>query len=430
VSSLLFKIKNRKGESIMMSQDYKDRLFPIVPGLSKRFGTPFHIYDEMGIRQMCQRLKKAFEGIPFKEYFAVKACPNPAILRIVRSEGFGFDCSSIAELILARMQGATEDDIMFTSNNTSRAEFEAALSESGCILNLDDITMVSKVPGTFPHRICFRYNPGKRRTGNEIIGKPEEAKYGVTHEQIVEAYRLAMERGAKRFGLHTMVCSNERDYKYMVETVRGLLGVVKMVSKQLGIKFDFVNMGGGVGIPYHPDHKEVDIEKMAEEIKVLMFGFFSEVGYMPTLNMECGRCITGPYGALVMKVINQKHTYKEFRGVDGCMSSLMRPAMYDAHHEINVLDSRGKPVEGRGFEVVDVVGSLCENNDKFAHDRLLPRMEEGDYVVIEDTGAHGIAMGFNYNGRLRPAELLLQESATVVQIARHETPEDLFVRYM
>ena len=408
-------------------------LYPLLRVLIQKFGTPFHIYDEAGIRMACQRLKKAFDGIPFRNYYAVKANPNPAILEIIQSEGFGFDCSSVPEVMLARHLGASSRDVMFTSNNTSYDEFRFAVQkggkECGCILNLDDITLVSKVPGKFPHTICFRYNPGDRRTGNEIIGKPLEAKYGVTHDQIVEAYRLAIKCGAKRFGLHTMICSNELNGDYMVETVKMLLDVVRMISKELGIKFDFINMGGGIGIPYKPEQKEVDIEKMAEEIKVLMFAFNDEKGYMPELNMECGRFITGPHGVLITKVINHKHIYREYVGVDACMSSLMRPALYGAYHHIEVLCARGRPIKFRDQVVVDVTGSLCENNDKLAVQRLLPKTETGDIMVIQDTGAHGIAMCFNYNGRLRPAEFLLHVDGSVSMISRAETPQDLFMRY-
>jgi len=307
---------------------------------------------------------------------------------------------------------------MFTSNNTSMAEFNAAIANGGCILNLDDITLVSKVP-EFPGLICFRYNPGERRKGNEIIGNPVEAKYGVRDDQIVEAYRLAKNRGAKRFGLHTMICSNQIDYTYMVETVRMVLEVVERISGNLGITFEFVNVGGGVGIPYRPDQAAFNMSAFASEAKELFESFNKRFGYSPKLFMECGRYMTGPYGVLVTTVINRMSKYREYVGVDACMSSLMRPALYDAYHHHTILGG-----ESRETEVVDVVGSLCENNDKFAKQRQLPKAKEGDIVVIHDAGAHGYAMGFQYNGRIRPKELLLCENGDVELIRREETLDD------
>ena len=401
-----------------MSFDLEKRLLPILPNIVKHFGTPFHLYDERGIIDTGRRLIRAFSGIPFKEFFAVKANPNPAILKLMLELGFGFDCSSVPELMLARQLGAEPDDIMFTSNNTAPFEFSVAAEDGGCILNLDDKTLISKVPNPFPSLICFRYNPGERRTGNSIIGNPIEAKYGVTHEQIVGAYRQAMERGASRFGLHTMICSNELNYSYMVQTVEMLLDVLRMITAELGIKFDFINMGGGLGIPYKPKDAEIPIEKMATEIILLLQRFGTEQGYIPKLFLESGRWITGPHGVLVATCINQKHIYREYRGLDACMSALMRPGMYypgGGYHHITVL---GK--ENFKTEIVDVVGSLCENNDKFAVQRELLKMAEGDVVIIHDTGAHGHAMGFNYNGRLRPAELILRRDGTVEMIRRAE----------
>ena len=404
-----------------MSPDFQARLSRILPHAAAHFGTPFHIYDETGIRQTGTALKRAFARVPeFREYFAVKALPNPAILRIMADMGFGFDCSSIPEIELARMAGASGEDILFTSNNTTVEEMEACL-EVGGILNLDDITLVPKVP-RMPDLICFRYNPGPRRTGNAIIGNPVEAKYGVAHEQIVDAYRLARDRGARRFGLHTMICSNELNADYFVETVRMLLDVVRMVSDALGIRFEFVNMGGGLGIPYRPDDEPLDLDRMGREIAALLEAFGRERGYVPRLLMESGRYMTGPHGVLVTRCINHKHIYREYVGVDACMSALMRPAIYGAYHHITVHGKEGAPAD----TVVDVVGSLCENNDKFAVQRPLPRIDEGDLVIIHDTGAHGHAMGFNYNGRLRPQELLLRQDGTVERIRRAETVEDYF----
>jgi diaminopimelate decarboxylase len=403
-----------------MSPDFKARLNPILPQVVAHFGTPFHIYDERGIRQTGAALRAAFAGVPgFQEFFAVKALPNPRILSIIREMGFGFDCSSIPELLLSRGVGASGEDIMFTSNNTSAAEFQAALAEGGCILNLDDISLIPKVPH-MPERICFRYNPGPRRTGNVIIGNPAEAKFGVAHDQLLSAYRLARERGARIFGLHTMLASNERDAGYIVETARMLLEVAEWVGAELGLQFEFLNIGGGLGIPYRPEDAPLDLPTLAAEITRLFHQFGERNGYLPRLYTESGRYLTGPRGALVVTAINHKHTYREYVGVDASMSALMRPGMYGAYHHIEVY---GKD-EPSG--VVDVVGALCENNDKFAVQRLLPDINDGDWLIIHDTGAHGHAMGFNYNGRLRPQELLLRADGSVERIRRAETVEDYF----
>lgn len=408
-----------------MSPAFTDRLFPKLKSIVEHYGTPFHIYDETGIRETGERLKKAFAGIEgFREYFAVKALPNRRIQEIMRSMGFGFDCSSIPELVLARNTGARGEEIMFTSNNTSREEFLFAEKDGGCILNLDDISLIPKVP-TFPELICFRYNPGPRRTGNIIIGNPVEAKYGVSHDQIVEAYRQAIARGARRFGLHTMVASNERDYTYIVETARMLLDLVEMIQAELSIRFEFVNIGGGLGIPYRPDHEPLDLDRMSREITDLFYLFKGKHGYAPKMFMESGRYMTGPHGCLVTTAINHKDIYRKYIGLDACMSSLMRPALYDAYHHITVLGKENAPLT----EVYDVVGSLCENNDKFAVQRELPKIDEGDIVVIHDSGAHGHAMGFQYNGRLRPKELLLRCDGSVELIRRAETIEDYFITY-
>ncbi|MGI6655557.1 MAG: diaminopimelate decarboxylase [Desulfobulbus sp.] len=405
-----------------MSQGFKNRLFPHLPAIARHFGTPFHIYDETGIRETGRALQQAFAGVAgFREYYAVKALPNPAILAIMRDMGFGFDCSSVAELHLAREQGARGEDIMFTSNNTSLEDFEAAAADGGCLLNLDDISLIDKVP-VMPEQICFRYNPGSRRTGNDIIGKPEEAKYGVSHDQITEAYRRAMARGARRFGLHTMLASNELNYHYMVQTAAMLLDLAADIGAELGIRFDFLNIGGGLGIPYQPDQAELDLASMGREITALFNTFRDRHGYCPALLMESGRFITGPHGVLVVQAINRKDIYRTYIGVDACMSALMRPALYGAYHHIEVL---GKSEDGP-LELVDVVGSLCENNDKFAIQRLLPRIDDGDLLIIQDSGAHGHAMGFNYNGRLRPRELLLRGNGQVRLVRRAETLDDYF----
>jgi len=403
-----------------MSKAFEERLLPNLDRITDHFGTPFHIYDEQGIRDTGKTLREAFAPVgEFQEYFAVKALPNPRILEIMRDMGFGMDCSSIAELELSRRIGARGEAIMFTSNNTSHEEFLAAAAGGGCILNLDDISLIDKVP-EFPELICFRYNPGNRRTGNSIIGKPEEAKYGVSHDQIVDAYRRAKERGATRFGLHTMMASNELHHEYMVDTARMLMDLVEWISGELDIRFEFINLGGGLGIPYQPDQPALDLQAMAREIIGIFDDFRGRQGYTPKLCMESGRFMTGPHGVLVTRAINRKEIYRTYVGVDACMSALMRPAMYGAYHHITV---PGKSAEE---EIVDVVGSLCENNDKFAVQRPLPRIEDGDLLLIHDSGAHGHAMGFTYNGKLRPQELLLGNDCSVQLIRRAETLDDYF----
>ncbi len=405
-----------------ISQSFKDHLYPLLPKIIQHYQTPFHIYDEIGIRQTGKTLQTAFFNIPeFREYYAVKALPNPAILAIMQSMGFGFDCSSITELQLCRSIGADGHDIMFTSNNTSLDDFREADKGCGCILNLDDISLIAKVP-TIPKLICFRYNPGPRRTGNGIIGKPVEAKYGISHKQIFEAYRLAKSRGAEHFGLHTMLASNELNYTYMVQTTAMLLELAEDIGKNLDITFDFINIGGGLGIPYEPELAPLDLEALGRDVTALFATFTKKNGYTPALYMESGRYMTGPHGVLVVRAINRKDIYRTYIGVDASMSALMRPALYDAYHHIEVLGKKS----AKRHEVVDVVGSLCENNDKFAVQRTLPSIDDGDVLIIHDTGAHGHAMGFNYNGKLRPKELLLRTDGTVEMIRRAETAEDYF----
>ena len=404
-----------------MSSAFENRLYPLLEGIAAHFGTPFHIYDEAGIRETGDRLKKCFSGIPgFREYFAVKALPNPAILAIMFDMGFGFDCSSIAELVLSRRVGGNGEDLMFTSNNTTRQEFAAAMADGGSIINIDDISLVDKLP-VIPNLICFRYNPGERRSGNAIIGTPVEAKYGVSHEQLIHAYQTARNRGVRRFGLHTMLASNERNYTYMVQTADMLLEQVERISSALDIRFEFINIGGGLGIPYRPADSPLDLDAMAGAITAAFNAFSRRNGYMPRLYMESGRFMTGPHGALVATAINRKEIYRTYVGLDASMSALMRPGMYNAYHHISVPGKTADPTQ-----VVDVVGSLCENNDKFAIQRPLPPIAEGDRVVIHDTGAHGHAMGFNYNGKLRPKELLLKLDGTVELIRREERLEDYF----
>ncbi|OGE78021.1 diaminopimelate decarboxylase, partial [Candidatus Daviesbacteria bacterium RIFCSPLOWO2_02_FULL_41_8] len=359
-------------------------------------------------------------------YFAVKALPNPHILRILKEEGMGNDCSSLPELILAEKVGFKGEEIMFTSNDTPVKEFTKA-KELGAIINLDDISHIPFLEETagIPETICFRYNPGPSRqhSGNSIIGDPKEAKYGLTKPQLFEAYQIMKDKGVKRFGLHTMVVSNELNVDALAETAAMLFDLAVEINQQLGIKLEFVNLGGGVGISYKPDQEAVDLEVLSKKIRAFYQEKIVKNGLDPLrIVMECGRMVTGPYGYLVTKVIHEKHTYKKYIGVDACMANLMRPALYGAYHHETILGKENALKD----HVYDVTGSLCENNDKFAIDRKLPKVEIGDILVIHDTGAHGHAMGFNYNGKLRSAELLLQSDGKVKQIRRAETVDDYF----
>ncbi len=394
--------------------------------ITKEYPTPFHIYDEKAIRANAKALYKAFEWVPggFKNYYAVKAAPNPYLMDILKDEGMGADCSSLPELMLSKAVGMTGNEIMFTSNDTPANEYIEA-KNLDAIINLDDISHIDYLEKTagIPEGICFRYNPGPLKEGNVIIGKPEEAKYGFTREQLFEGYKRMKDKGVKNFGLHTMVASNELNWEYFVETADILFDLIIELSAELGIKFDFVNLGGGFGIPYRPEQDAVDMQKVSDGIKALYEEKIVKNGHSGLkIVMESGRMITGPYGYLVTKVLHRKETYKKFIGLDASMANLMRPALYGAYHHITVV---GKETSS-SKEVVDVTGSLCENNDKFAIDRELPVMEPGDIVVIHDTGAHGYAMGFNYNGKLRSAELLLKEDGSVQKIRRAETVDDYF----
>lgn len=398
-----------------------------IQEIIKTYPTPFHIYDEKGIRENARNFYKAFSWVPgFKNYFAVKACPNPSIMKILKAEGMGADCSSLPELMLSEKVGLSGEEIMFTSNNTPASEFKYA-KKLGAIINLDDITHIEfleKAAG-IPELICFRYNPGSlRQTGvNTIIGKPEEAKYGMTKEQLFEGYKIMKDKGVKRFGLHTMVVSNELDADAIAETARMLFELVGEISEAIGINFEFVNLGGGIGIPYKEEQDSIDFNYLSQEIKKHYEELIVKKNLDPLrIVFECGRMVTGPYGYLVTTVIHEKHTYKEYIGVDACMANLMRPGMYGAYHHETVLGREDAPK----VRTYDVVGSLCENNDKFAVDRKLPKIEIGDIIVIHDSGAHGYAMGFQYNGKLRSAELLFKEDGSVEQIRRAETVEDYF----
>jgi diaminopimelate decarboxylase len=390
-----------------------------------KYPTPFYLYDERGIRQRTRDLAKAFAWNPgFKNYFAVKATPNPHIVSILRDEGSGADCSSPAELVICERLGILGPSIMFTSNNTTVPEYALA-RELGAIINLDHPDLIDTLimSGGMPETISFRFNPGPERTGNAIIGNPQEAKFGCTRAQLLQGYQRCKELGAKQFGLHAMIVSNERDVQSLWDTAQMLFELAVLVKRELDIKIDFINLGGGIGVGYRPTDNEIDLAEFGAGVQKRYQEILVPAGLDPVqVMMENGRAMTGPFGFLVTRVINTKETYKKYVGVDACMSNLMRPGMYGAYHHITVLGKEGASVAAP----VDVVGSLCENNDKFAVDRELPEIEVGDVMVIHDAGAHGHAMGFQYNGRLRCAELLLKEDGSVQQIRRAETLDDYF----
>lgn len=390
------------------------------------YPTPFHIYDAKGIVDNIRRFIKAFSWAKdFKEYFAVKATPNPYIMRLLQKEGVGADCSSLAELILCEKVGITGDDIIFSSNDTPYEEYAKAM-EMGAIINLDDITHVAYLEkhGELPNRLAFRYNPGPlKHGGNTIIGLPEEAKYGMTGDQIIEAINYCKNHGVERFGLHTMVVSNELDITGLIGTAELMFDLALRVKKETGIEVDFIDFGGGIGVAYRPEETPVDYEALSAGIKEAYETMIIGNGHSPiSLAFECGRMVTGPYGYLVATAIHRKDIYKHYIGLDACMANLMRPTLYGSYHHITVVGKENAPLD----HVYDVTGSLCENNDKFAIDRKLPKIDMGDRIVIHDAGAHGHSMGFNYNGKLRSAELLLNEDGSVTQIRRAETLDDLF----
>lgn len=392
--------------------------------LLSHYPTPFYVYDEAGIRANARRLTRAFAWCDFREYFAVKACPNPHLLLMLKQEGFGGDCSSLAELVMCERVGITGESIIFTSNDTPAKEFQKA-KELGAIINLDDISHIDYLERHvgLPELICCRYNPGPLREGNVIIGKPEDAKYGFTREQLFEGYRRLKDRGVKRFGLHTMVASNELNPEFFVETARMLFDLVVELHRDTGVRMEFVNLGGGIGIPYRPGQKPVDLEYVSQGIRAAYDRIVRPAGLHPLkICMENGRMVTGPFGFLVTTAIHHKQIYKDYIGVDACMANLMRPGMYGAYHHISVLGKEHAPLDRK----YDVVGSLCENNDKFAVDRPLPSIATGDVLVIHDAGAHGYAMGFQYNGKLRCAEILLREDGSTQLIRRAETIDDYF----
>jgi len=391
----------------------------------REFPTPFYIYDEAALRRTARDFAAAFDWTPsgFRNHFAVKACPNPHILKILAEEGMGTDCSSMAELVLSEAAGITGDQVFFSSNDTPLQEYLKA-KEIGAIINLDDITHLSYLDQIgLPDTLSFRFNPGPAKEGNDIIGRPEEAKYGLTRSQMIEAYAAARDRGVSRFGIHTMVASNELNADYFVETADMLLQLLADVTEETGVTLDFINFGGGIGIPYRPEDDPVDLKKVSKGIKRRYTEYIVNAALKPpAVYFECGRVVTGPHGYLVTEAIHEKHTYKEYIGVNASMADLMRPGMYGAYHHITVMGKEEAPAEN----TYDVVGSLCENNDKFAIDRKLPPIDRGDLLVIHDAGAHGRSMGFNYNGKLRPGELLLREDGSITEIRRRESLADYF----
>ena len=390
------------------------------------YGTPFHIYIEKDIRENARKLVQAFDWAPeFKEYFAVKALPNPYIMKILREEGFGGDCSSLAELILCEKVGIMGENICFTSNDTPAEEFAKA-KELGAIINLDDLTHINYLAKEvgLPDLLAFRYNPGPlREGGNAIIGYPEEAKYGMTKEQIFTAIEQAKGMGVKRFGLHTMVVSNELNVDYLIGTATMMFELAVEVKDRLGVAVEFLNLGGGIGIPYLPEQEPVDLVAFGQGVKQEFERILVPAGLdHMKICLESGRMITGPYGYLAATALHEKNIYKHYIGLDACMANLMRPALYGSYHHITVVGKEDAPADTK----YDITGSLCENNDKFAIDRMLPHIDMGDILVFHDTGAHGSAMGFNYNGKLRCQELLLKEDGTVELIRRAETLDDYF----
>ncbi|MBM4413157.1 MAG: diaminopimelate decarboxylase [Chloroflexi bacterium] len=398
----------------------------LIVAATQQFKTPFHLYDEHRIRQSVWQLAHAFSWAPgFRNYFAVKATPNPAILRIVTEEGCGLDCSSFAELLMAGRMGLRGDDIMFTSNNTPIDEYRFAL-KLGAHINFDDVGHLDYLLAhdvALPELVSFRYNPGAEREGNAIIGRPAEAKFGATKAQLIDGYALARAHGVTRFGLHTMIASNERNADYFVTTADMLFQLAAEIHRELGISFEYINLGGGIGIPYRPEETPVDIDRVGAGVERAFRQHIVASGMAaPRVFLECGRVITGPAGMLVTAVRHAKSTYRHYVGVDASMADLMRPGMYGAYHHISVL---GKPGTASD-EHYDVVGSLCENNDKFAVHRQLPSVHPGDVMVIHDTGAHGRAMGFNYNGKLRCGEVLHTSDRQFRLIRRAETYDDLF----
>ncbi len=398
-----------------------------IEEIVKTYPTPFHIYDEKGIRDNAKAVKEAFAwNKGFKEYFAVKACPNPFLMQIMHEYGCGCDCSSMTELMLSHAVGIDGEDIMFSSNDTPAQEY-AYCAKLGGIINLDDIThieFVEEILGRLPEKMSCRYNPGGVfKMSNGIMDNPGDSKYGFTKEQLLEGYRILKEKGVKHFGLHAFLASNTVTNDYYPELARQLFEVAVEIKEKIGVELEFVNLSGGVGIPYRPNEIGNDVRVIGEGVRKVYEEVLVPAGLdQVAIYTEMGRFMTGPYGGLVTKAIHEKHTHKEYIGVDACAVNLMRPAMYGAYHHITVLGKEDAPCDHK----YDVTGSLCENNDKFAIDRELPQIDMGDYLFIHDTGAHGYAMGYNYNGKLKSAELLLKEDGSVQLIRRAETPKDYF----
>ena len=397
-----------------------------VDEMIKKYPTPFHLYDEKGIRENARKLYQAFSwNKGFKEFFAVKATPNPTILRILKEEGCGTDCSSLTELMMSDKLGFTGDEIMFSSNDTPAEEFILA-KKLGATINLDDFTHIDFLEKTagIPEKICCRYNPGGTFSiSTTIMDNPGDAKYGMTKDQIIEAYRILKDKGVKRFGMHAFLASNTVTNDYYPVLARTLFEVAVEIKEKTGVKLDFINLSGGVGVPYTPDKEPNDILAIGEGVRKVYEEILVPAGMGDVaLYTELGRFMLAPYGHLITTAIHEKHTHKEYIGVDACAANLMRPAMYGAYHHITVMGKEDAPCDHK----YDVTGSLCENNDKFAIDRMLPKIDMGDVLAIHDTGAHGFAMGYNYNGKLKSAEVLLCEDGSTKLIRRAETPDDYF----
>ena len=399
-----------------------------VEEIVKTYPTPFHIYDEKGIRENAKAVKEAFAWNPgFKEYFAVKATPNPFLIKILHEYGCGTDCSSMTELMLSKAMGITGEDVMFSSNDTPFEEYTYA-KELGAIINLDDITHIDfceeACGGKLPETMSCRFNPGGVfQMSNGIMDNPGDAKYGLTTEQMFEAYEILMKKGVKYFGMHAFLASNTVTNEYYPQLAGQMFKLAVELHEKTGADIRFINLSGGVGIPYKPDQTPNDIRMIGEGVRKVYEEILVPAGMGDVaIYTEMGRFMMGPYGQLVTKAIHEKHTHKEYIGVDACAVNLMRPAMYGSYHHITVLGKEETVCDHK----YDVTGSLCENNDKFAIDRMLPEIEMGDYLVIHDTGAHGYAMGYNYNGKLKSAELLLKEDGSVQLIRRAETPKDYF----
>ncbi|MBQ3105557.1 MAG: diaminopimelate decarboxylase [Lachnospiraceae bacterium] len=401
----------------------KERMEEII----QQFPTPFHLYDEKGIRENAKALREAFSwNRGFREYFAVKATPNPYLIDILREYGCGVDCSSMTELMLAEAMGLGGEEIMFSSNETPEEEYAYA-HKLGAVINLDDITHIpflEKITGVLPETISCRYNPGGVfQISTSIMDNPGDAKYGFTREQLFEGFRILKEKGVKNFGIHSFLASNTVTNAYYPLLAKQLFELAVSLKKETGANITFINLSGGIGIPYRPDQEANDIRAIGEGVRKAYEETLIPAGMdQVSIYAELGRFMMGPYGQLVTTVLHQKHIYKEYIGCDACAVNLMRPAMYGAYHHITVMGKEDQPCD----HMYDVVGSLCENNDKFAIDRMLPEIETGDVLVIHDTGAHGHSMGYNYNGKLRSAELLLKEDGSVKLIRRAETPKDYF----